>query len=344
MISERVRLAREYCGLTQSELADKAGITQSAFSRIESGTTIDPPRPRIEAIAAATGFPVGFFYRQKRLPDIPEGYHRRLVSLASRDERQVRAQTCYVVDIVQRMEQWRLPPVAVPPVCEIAHIDEVESIAYRARDWMQVGLIDPIRHLIRAVERAGAVVVRLPIEVAGHDGFSIWPDRGVGGRPVIVLTEGHPGDRDRFSVAHEFGHIVLDHLRRGLLMEQAEREANYFAGALLLPKEAAVEAMEPPVTIGVLKGVKATYGMSIQAAAQRAFSLSIINSLQLSSIHKQLRARKWHINEPVVVELEHPLLFPQVIEALGGGGTVSEQAERIEIPVFALNALIHAGT
>ncbi|MBU6430508.1 MAG: ImmA/IrrE family metallo-endopeptidase, partial [Cyanobacteria bacterium REEB65] len=39
-----------------------------------------------------------------------------------------------------------------------------------------------------------------------------WPDYP-NGRPIICLSRGRPGDKDRFSLAHEFGHLVLHQLR-----------------------------------------------------------------------------------------------------------------------------------
>jgi Zn-dependent peptidase ImmA (M78 family) len=61
---------------------------------------------------------------------------------------------------------------------------------------------------------------------------------------VIALNADEPSGRQRFSLAHEFRHI-LDHTERQWLYldgrvlsrsEQAERLADYFAGCLLMPK------------------------------------------------------------------------------------------------------------
>jgi len=37
MFGDRVRQAREFCGMTQSELAEKSGLRQSAIAQIEAG-------------------------------------------------------------------------------------------------------------------------------------------------------------------------------------------------------------------------------------------------------------------------------------------------------------------
>jgi len=71
-------------------------------------------------------------------------------------------------------------------------------------------------------------------------GLTYWDS----GRWLIALNAHEPIGRQRFSLAHEFKH-VLDHTERDLLYlsgrvwsrnEQAEHLADYFAGCLLMPK------------------------------------------------------------------------------------------------------------
>lgn len=51
---------------------------------------------------------------------------------------------------------------------------------------------------------------------------------------VIVVGMGWPGDRQRFTLAHELGHLILkDRLAPQL---DKERAANRFAGAFLVPR------------------------------------------------------------------------------------------------------------
>ena len=51
--------------------------------------------------------------------------------------------------------------------------------------------------------------------------------------PVVVVNRGDLGERQRFTVAHEIGHMVLDVSPK--LNE--EKAAHRFAGALLMPAE-----------------------------------------------------------------------------------------------------------
>jgi Zn-dependent peptidase ImmA (M78 family)/transcriptional regulator with XRE-family HTH domain len=339
VIGERVRLAREACLLTQHDLSDLSGVPLGTIGAIENSRIASPSDDAIVKIARATGFPTSFFHLGD-LPDMPEGHYRRLTKGTVKVGKQVRAQVRQIIELVQRSEGLlQLPPVQLEPVREVSDLEEIEKIAARARQWLGVGSRDPIPNVMRAVERAGVVVIRLPNEMPHHDGFSAWPDYGLNGRPIIALTGGHPGDRDRFNTAHELGHLLLHTLRPGIERAKAEKEAHRFAGALLLPREAAIAAMHPPITLRVLMGIKATFGTSIAMSAQRALDLNLITHHQFLSLRKQLSARRWLRAEPVEVSSEKPLLISKVVNILSGEGSTSERAARIAMPLFTFRAV-----
>jgi Zn-dependent peptidase ImmA (M78 family)/transcriptional regulator with XRE-family HTH domain len=344
MIGERVRLAREASRMTQQELASLARISQTTVCDIEAGRVIEPARDVIAAIGKATLYPITFFYLGP-LPDMPEGYYRRRKRGTSKVGKQVRAQVRQVVELVQRAEpRLRLPPVQIEPIRSknLSDLDDVENAADDVRLMLGLGSRDPIPNLTRAVERAGIVVVRLPTAMEDHDGFSIWPDFALEGRPVIALTIGHTGDRDRFTIAHELGHIYLHTLRGPIEAAKAELEANRFAGALLLPKTAAKEAMRPPVTLRILMAVKATFGLSMAMAARRALDLKLITHDNYVSLQKQLSKRGWRQEEPVEVGAENPLLIAKALDMLAGHGTTMQKAQRVSMPLFAFRAVTAA--
>ena len=65
----------------------------------------------------------------------------------------------------------------------------------------------------------------------------------LGGQPLILVSRGKPVPRQRFTAAHELGHILLGHVGEGRLVNREpapgdnplEREANVFASRLLAP-------------------------------------------------------------------------------------------------------------
>lgn len=343
MIGERVRLAREATRLTQTELASLATVSQGTLSAIEAGRFLEPDRRIIKRIAETTLYPENFFYLGD-LPDIPDGRFRRRKKGTSKVSKQVRAQVRQIVDLLQRTEpRVKLPPIRIDAIQHPVHdFETIESIAAAVREDLGVGSRDPIPNLTRAIERAGVVVVRLPGTMEDHDGFSVWPDYGLGGRPVIAITITERGDRDRFNIAHEIGHLVLHTVQTGTDPAQAELQANRFAGALLIPHEAAIESMRPPVTLRVLLGVKATFGTSVAMTARRARDLNLISQDHYESLQKQMSTRGWRRQEPVEVRPENPLLIAKVIDLISGQGSTAQRALRVGMPVFAFSALARA--
>lgn len=340
MIGERVRLAREASGLTQRELADAVGAPLSAIADLEIGRVHVPSEELIEGIASATSFPAGFF-RRGALPHMPEGHYRKLKRGTARVSKQVRAQVRQMLELVQNAEGvLPLPPVLITPTPNIQTAADVESAADKLRQELGLGERAPITNLVRAAERAGVVVVRLPAPFEDHDGFSVWPDAGLGGRPVVALGLTVNGDRDRHTLAHELGHLVLHTSRRDLSIDVAEAEAHRFAGALLLPRKAAVEAMRPPLTLGVLMSVKAHYGTSLSMASRRALDLALIDRTHFVSLQKQLSRRGWRLSEPIVVAVEKPILIGRILESLAGHGPIAARADRLGLPLFAFSSLL----
>lgn len=337
MIGERVRHARDFCALTQTALADLAGLPQSRISEIELGR-IKSTADDIQRIARATGFPSSFFTAGP-LPDLFDGHFRRLKRGKAVASRQVRAQARQIVELVQRAESVvTMPPVRVTPV---RNVEDIEDLAAEVRHQAGLGRRDPIRNVTRAVERSGVVVAALPGAIEDHSGFSAWPEFGLDGRPIILFSRTDPGDRQRFTVAHELGHLLMHSPRRDdeIELDIAEREANQFAAALLLPRDVAVEAMQEPLTLTQLANLKAVHGASIGVFAQRARDLELISHERFVSLRKQMTSRGWHRNEPVQVPPESPLLIRKILDLMAQGDSIKARAESVHLPVFAYRAL-----
>lgn len=83
------------------------------------------------------------------------------------------------------------------------------------------------------------ILVKLYMPTDGNDGETFMAN----GKPVILVSEGSPPARQRFTAAHELGHILLGHLGRYQLVNREpepsdnpiEQEANVFASRLLAP-------------------------------------------------------------------------------------------------------------
>jgi Zn-dependent peptidase ImmA (M78 family) len=149
-----------------------------------------------------------------------------------------------------------------------------------------------------------------------RDACSAWAG-GDGSTPVIVVAATAAGDRRRFSVAHELGHLVLHHTPEGA-PHALEQQADAFAEAFLLPEGAMRAALVPPITLTTLADLKARWGVSLQALIRRAHTLDLIMPSQYHSLSAQLGARGWRTREPVALPVERPRALRQLAELLYG--------------------------
>ena len=153
------------------------------------------------------------------------------------------------------------------------------------------------------LERHGVIVLASPVRAMLHDAYSLWA--GINReRAVIIAAAGLPGDRLRFSVAHELRHLTCT--ARGTRSE-IEREADLFAAELLMPEEAMKNEIVPPVTLAGLAALKLKWGVAIQALVRRAFDLSIVSDRQYRYLMQQIGAHGWRKKEPIEVPSEKPL-------------------------------------
>lgn len=338
MIGERIRHARSYHGWSQGQLAELIGVSQPAISQIEKTGMISPDN--LERVAGITQF-APWWFEQGALPDLPEGTlrFRKRASSRKRDDETVRAHVKQAVEVLDRLEGMvRLPPVRIEPVMQSWQFDDdsIEEITAEVRERLGVGPVDPIPNLLRAIERAGIAVIGSAREIERHDAASYWSDIAFG-RPLICYSRGVPGDRQRFNLAHEVGHLVLHQARAP---EDAEVEAHRFAGSLLLPREAALAEIPTPVTLRGLVHVKARWGISVAALIKRSLDLRLIDTAKRTSLEKQISARGWRKNEPVNVPEERPTLVAKAIKA--GTGLDRPQALSAEfgIPALAVRDLV----
>jgi Zn-dependent peptidase ImmA (M78 family) len=141
--------------------------------------------------------------------------------------------------------------------------------------------------------------------------------------PVIVVNADHLGERQRFTVAHELGHLYLN-AKDDLDIEAA---CHRFAGAFLLPAVVLYREIgkaRRSVTALELFELKRLFGVSAQAIAYRCKDLEIIGPSTCTGLFKMFNARGWRTEEPVVIPKESPARFERLCVRALSEGLISE--------------------
>ena len=343
----RLRRAREIRGVTQDELLRRSGnpISAPALSQLERGVTRPSP-PTLHALAAALGFPVGYF--ASRLgssgtddPD-PTGYFRSLRSTSARDRKRALGHVFLLHDLVAAIEdRLRLPAVSLPTELTDATTSRaaVEVIAAEAREHLGLPT-GPVDNVVRTLERHGTVIVRLSMEIDKVDAFSVaFEDR-----PLVVLTTDKLNRfRSRFDAAHELGHLVM-HRDVTRWEREAEKQAHWFAAGLLMPADDIIDELPASADWRNLLDLKTEWKVSIAALLKRAETLGVMSNHAYSNAMKVMSMRGWRRREPGDDALgppEAPMLLEAALNRLQEMGiTLADLARHAALPMGDMAALV----
>jgi Zn-dependent peptidase ImmA (M78 family) len=121
----------------------------------------------------------------------------------------------------------------------------------------------------------------------------------VGGMPIVVVGRHWPGDRQRFTLAHELGHLMLE----GRLVDGLDEEmaCNRFAGTFLFPRASVLQELgrhRNAIELKELGLLKEEFGLSMAGILYRARDLGIISPAYRDEQAKLFRIKGWYRKEP----------------------------------------------
>jgi Zn-dependent peptidase ImmA (M78 family) len=164
----------------------------------------------------------------------------------------------------------------------------------------------PIRDVTQAIETAGGIVMRCPFPTRLVDAVSRWVP---GLPPLFFVNESLPADRERLTLAHEIGHLVM-HRTPSATMED---EAFSFAGEFLMPTSE-IGPYLANLTLPRLASLKAEWRVSMAAILQHATRLGAITERHSRYLWMQMGKAGYRRQEPA--ELDFPKEEPRVLSAL----------------------------
>ncbi len=315
MIGARINQARKATGLSLRALADKAGVTAMAISKYETGKST-PSSGVLLSLAKALNVRTEYFFRPVKV-ELQEVNYRRQSKLPVKALQQIKGDVLEQLERFLELERF-LPkgplqaftlPENLPST--ITNYAEIEQIAAMLREAWDLG-VDPIPVLTDMLEERGVKVFQSQaLHGDGFDGMAAT----VNGIPLIVVGSGWPGDRQRFTLAHELGHLII----KGRLATDLDEEsaANRFAGAFLVPQsEVRKELGERRTWLEPkeLAALKKSYGLSMGGWMHRANDLGILSDAHYLEMVKFFRVRGWHKKEPGdPFPAEQPQLFEQLV-------------------------------
>jgi Zn-dependent peptidase ImmA (M78 family)/transcriptional regulator with XRE-family HTH domain len=331
IIPERIKEAREAKGFTREAFADALGITFQAVGQYEVGQ--HSPGPEVMTkIINLTGQPPAFFSAER--PAVRERFGtpfwRSLKRMSRADRLRVARRLEWSADVVAYIERFiELPPINLPTVKspkDFTDFEALEIAAETVRGAWGLGSL-PIEHLAPTLESNGIVLIKEAVRCADMDAVSRWQ----AARPYILLSEDkHSLPRENFDLAHELGHLLC-HAHIDVTSENLaaiEKQADYFAGALLLPRKSFPQEVLS-TSVNYFLELKARWRVSIHAMVYRCKDLGVLNKSQVAYLWRQLSSMKSREPLDETFEPERPTLLNAALNMLIQNG-VQTRAQIID--------------
>lgn len=345
MIGQRLKISRSASGLSLRGLENKIEnrVTAQAIGKYERNESM--PRSGV-LIALADALEVSVDYLVGDPDMVLEAVEFRKKKITSkREEAQVEAKVLHHLERYLLVEEllglrtieWHRPREAPYPV--ISEVFEGDRAALYLRDYWDLGN-DPIPNLVELLEEQGIKV--LAIDLTNIDGLTARVRYGGSSSvPVIVVNRKDWGERQRFTLAHELGHLVMD-VAANLDKEKA---AQTFAGAFLMPANALwhkIGRHRKSIGWSELFELKRLFGVSVQAITYRCRELGIFNEALFRRLFNSFGRFGWRrspYQEPFAMKGEEPKRFERLaFRALAEGAIPdSKAAELLGVTVRELN-------
>lgn len=296
-IGERIKSARLRAGMSLRELALRVGVSAQALSKYERNEDVPSSRVLIN-LSKALDVSAEYLLRPATVTLSSPAYRRHRSKMTKQAENLLLAQVQKWLEryfTIERLVGKQLPftPPDIPR--KVNEIQELEEVAVALRNAWRLGL-DALPNLTETLEEQGIKVSFLPA-VDSCDALALVANGTV---PVIVVRRDVPGDRQRFSIAHELAHLLLE-LPEDWSLTQVELAANRFAGAFLVPKQKVVEELGTKrhfISAFELYWLKHKYGLSMQGWVFRARDVGVISQATASRLFQWFRQNGWHRTEP----------------------------------------------
>jgi Zn-dependent peptidase ImmA (M78 family)/transcriptional regulator with XRE-family HTH domain len=321
-------LARESRAMTQGQLAeamqalaDSDGkVSQGYVSRAEAGR-LTVSGERLGLYARALNYPAQLLCLTEHEVGAGPGlvHHRKKQAISAADLRRIHA----LLNLTRIQLRALLSGVARPAGIGIPHIpvdayNTPEEAAGRLRAERGIPK-GPIDSVVRVVEGAGALVAcrELVPPIPLDSGGASVPVDAVSGcppdeDPVVLLNAGTPGDRQRFTLAHELGHMVM----HSVPDPEQEAQANRFAAELLMPAKQIRDQLYGQIDVPLLLGLKGEWKVSMWALLRRAHTLGLTSDWQYRSLAVEMSSLGYRTSEPGGLEPEMPIAVTSLVNRL----------------------------
>jgi Zn-dependent peptidase ImmA (M78 family)/transcriptional regulator with XRE-family HTH domain len=303
-----VEMARISRGFSQKELAEKLNIDQGRISKIEQGL-IGIKDDMLDTIASQLDYPNSFFYENINTLPASLVYYRKRKAINNFEIARITSNLFIKKFRIQKLlESLDLPS-------QIFYRDNEHVSPSDVARMVRIQWKIPngrINNLVNILEAAGVLIFLIDNDDDKFDG-QVLPDEG--NLPIICINKNLSPDRERYTLAHELGHLIMHSTAPTFDVELAEKEADEFASELLMPADDVINHLFGGLTINKLADLKSYWKTSFASLIRRAHDLGVINKSKYTSLYVQISQLGYRKHEPDCgITFEMPKLIKSMVK------------------------------
>lgn len=187
-----------------------------------------------------------------------------------------------------------------------------EDVYHAAREVRQKWRLgeDGIVNVISVLEENGIKMVLLK-GIEEFEGMCCTAN----GMPVIVFSHSPSVERDRFTVLHELGHLVLD-FDPSVSDKEQENLCHFFASEMLIPRTIFLKIVgnvRKNMDISELKNIQSEFGISVDALMFKARENGVMSENSYKNYCLRRRQKKLEIADQSNALVESPTRFERLV-------------------------------
>lgn len=291
-----IALARESRGMSHNELAAKLNIARGTLWRWESERFAISDAQR-EVLCTALNYPESFFFQEgEQLP----------LLLSYRKKDNLSAKVISVADANMNIIRLNLTKLllatnwaCVIPVIDVKKYATPQGCAKQLRKLWSIPA-GPIENLTEILEKNEIPIVPFNFDTDRIDGRSTLIQGNI---PLLFINKSLLGDRQRFTLAYQLGHLVMHARTTPTFERDLSHEANLFAAEFLMPEKDITEDLKE-LSLAKLGDLKRKWKVSMQSLLYRANDLGWVTDNQKRYFLQQFNQHGIRRREPVELDIE----------------------------------------
>ena len=312
IIGLKIESERKRAGLSLEEVAKKIGLSRQTMSLVESGESIINSEKLLH-FARLVGRPISFFFEEKatEVQLFFRADSAEKITSALEDSLKERYRLYVELEEILGIKPCGQVPQSVNlRTFSASDKDLIADVAKQERK--RLGLGDaPIKNIFELFENNGIKI--FVFDFSNPDLFGVTCYNEKSGTCIFVNGNAKiPGERQIFTVAHEYGHLIFHRdefvdqetfkYRKGVGKSKVPEEKiiDYFAGVFLVPEDSLRKVLPVGYKISPadIVSVKRFFSVSFNTIVERLHQCDLINSAEKKNFYRLAVSSGFKKKEP----------------------------------------------